>query len=260
MSGRRQALRPGPRKAAIFEFVERRGKASVEELAEKFSTSPETVRRDLNALAEAGQVRKVHGGVVRITPSDEGSFGERLTRNTLAKQIIADQLARTISPGQSLFMDTGSTTLICAEALSRIKNLTVITNSARIAHVFAAGPGQSDAIMLGGRYRHDNDQTVGSTTIAEVGKFRADHAVLTVGTLDHKGAADFSESEAQVARAMIDAAEQVTVVADSSKLNHRSTFHVCGLDQIDRLILDKTPDPAFLDALNAAGVTVITAQ
>ncbi len=250
-------MRPKFRKAAILEFVEQRGKASVEELAGKFAMSPETVRRDLKALAGDGRVRKVHGGVVKIAPGQEGPFDERLGQNTLAKQLIAEKLVKTIRPGQSVLIDTGSTTLIGAEALARLRDLTVITNSTRIAHAVASWTEDATVILLGGAYRHDNAQTVGPTTCAEIGRYHSDHAVLTVGTLNGRGAFDYSLDEAEVARAMIDASDLVTVVADSSKLNRSSPFKVCEHDQIDRLILDKDPDAGLLRQFEAAGVEVI---
>lgn len=257
MSGRRSVMTPGLRKAAIIEFIERCGQASVEDLAKKFAASQETVRRDLKMLADAGRVRKIHGGVRRIVHKKEGPFEERLATNNLAKQLIAEKLTKVVLPNQSLFIDTGSTTLICAEALSRVHNLTVITNSTRIAAIFTGGSGGADVFLLGGSYRNDNAQTVGPTTVSEAGRFRADHAILTVGTLDAKGAADFSEEEAQVARAMIASATQISIVADGSKLNRRSTFHVCDLDQIDRLIVDKAPKGALMEALISAKVDVL---
>ena len=257
MSGKRSAMRPRLRKAAIIDFVDHRGKASVEELAEKFATSPETVRRDLNTLADAGRVRKVHGGALRIRTFDEGPLEDRLTTNALAKQLVAEKLTKTVLPNQSLLIDTGSTTLFCAEALAKVRNLTVITNSTRIAAVFAGGSGGAKVILLGGTFNGDNAQTVGPTTISEVGRFRTDHAILTIGTLDEKGAADFSEEEAQVACAMINAADKVTLVADSSKMSKRSTFHVCNLNEIDRLVLEKPPCDTLLEALKTAKVEVL---
>lgn len=257
MSRKPASLRPKARKLAISELVSRRGKVTVDELADKFGASPETVRRDLSALADAGQVRKIHGGAIKITPTEEGAFSERLRKNTLAKQLVAEKLVKTVVPGQSLLIDTGSTTLICAETLARVRDLTVITNSTQIASVFSERGNGTNAILLGGRYRHDNAQTVGPTTIAEMGRYRTDLAILTIGTLDVRGASDFSEEEAQVARAMIEASEHVTVVADTTKLNKRSTFHVCGLEQIDRLILENAPDKRLQEALDAAGVEVL---
>ena len=254
MPGKRSAIRPSLRKATIVEFVDRQGKASVEELAEKFGISHETVRRDLNSLADEESIRKVHGGVVRMTQTREGSFDERLVKNTLAKQLIAEKLVKTIPPNQSIFMDTGSTTLLCAKALCKIPDLTVITNSARIANVFSTRSNGTRVILLGGTYRYDNAQTIGPTTVSEINRFHADQAILTIGALDTRGVSDFSEEEAQVARAMVEASESLTVVADASKLNARATFRVCGLKQIDRLVTDEIPDAKLRDALAGNGV------
>ena len=250
-------MRPSVRQAAIVELIETRGEASVEHLAEKFDTSPETVRRDLSLLAEAGKVRKVYGGARRLGPAVEGPFEERMAQNTLAKQLVAEKLARTVLPDQSFFIDTGSTTLICAEVLAKIRNLTIITNSVRIAGIFAAGSGGADVHMLGGAYHADNAQTVGPVTVDHIRMFRPKQALLTIGTLNELGAADYSAYEAQVARAMIEVAGGVTVVADTSKLGRHATFHVCTLEQIDRLILEKAPTGALSDALAAANVEVL---
>jgi len=254
---KRTALRPSSRKAAILEVIESNGSALVETLALEFGTSVETIRRDLNALADSGSVRKVHGGAVRASASQESAFGVRAKQNTLAKQLVAEKLAGVVSPGQSMFMDTGTTTLACAAALAGMRGLFVVTNSVRIADALLAGGGDAKVTLLGGAYHQDNAQTLGPTAIAEIAQLNVEHAILTVGTLDERGAFDFSEDEALVARAMINAANKVTVVADSSKLHRRSTFRVCELNQIDRLILDKTPDKALGDVLRFAGVEVI---
>jgi len=257
MSGRRAVLRPEARRAAIFDLVEKTGSVSVERLAEKFDTSVETIRRDLGLLADTGSVRKVHGGAVRVSSSEESAFGERAKQNTLAKQLVAQKLGKVVSPGQSLLIDTGTTTLACAEALARIPGLIVITNSTRIAGAISSRENGSRVTLLGGTFRHDNSQTVGPMTIAEIGNFRVDHAILTVGALDQKGVSNFSEDEALIARAMIDTAEQVTVVADCSKLNRRSTYHVCDLHRVDRLVLDNAADAEFHDVLRSANVEVL---
>ena len=257
MSKRRLALRPDSRKAAICDFIEANSAASVEVLAEKFDASLETIRRDLNALADAGRVRKIHGGAVKLSTSKESGFGERARQNTLAKQLIAEKFARSVSPGQTLMIDTGTTTLACAEVLATIPDLRIITNSVRVAAAISGQGSRNKVTMLGGTYRHDNAQTVGAATVSEIGRYRVDHAVLTVGTLDGQGVYDFSEEEALVARAMRESAQQLSVVADHSKFNRQSTFHVCALEQIDRLVTNSEPDAALMDKLAAAGVEVL---
>lgn len=229
---------------------------SVEALADKFDTSAETIRRDLSVLADAGRLRKVHGGVRSVAIEGEGEFEVRMRRNALAKRLIAEKLVTLVQPRQTLFLDTGSTTLICAEALARIKKLTIITNSSRIAAVFSKGSGGADVYFLGGFFRGDNAQTVGPVTIDQTGQYRADNAIITIGAIDASGVTDYSNNEAQVARAMIAASAQVTIVADHTKFNHAASFNVCSLNDIDTLISNKAPDSALVGALSKAEVEV----
>lgn len=257
MIGARKLIRPSIRQASIAEFVTKRGEASVELLAEKFDTSSETIRRDLTVLAEAGQLRKVHGGARAVISHGEGDFDVRMRRNTLAKHLIAEKMAALIKPRQTLFMDTGSTTLICAAALAKIKNLTIITNSTRIAASFAAGSGGANVYLLGGLYRGGNAQTVGAGPIGEIANYSADLAILAIGAIDGNGAMDFSNQEALVARAMMRASGQVAILADHSKFEKRAAFRLCGLSGIDMLVSDRAPAGALKAALLEAGTGVI---
>lgn len=245
----RTAMRPGIRQAKICELVNRRGEVSVEEMAERFSASPETIRRDLSALAEAGRLRKVHGGARAPAVPEEGVLRARMRQNLLAKQLIAEKAAGLVRPGMVLFVDTGSTTLIAARELARIRRLTVITNSTQIADVFATGAGAAEVILLGGRYRHENAQSVGAETIAQVGLYSADMALLTIGALDTRGATDFSSREAQLARAMIANAEACTLLVDHSKLGKRAPFRVCRLDQVATLVTDRAVEESLKESL-----------
>lgn len=256
MVGKRQALKPAVRQAAIFEKIEKHGRATVDELAERFGSSTETVRRDLNTLAEAGRIRKVHGGAVRASITPEGGFADRVAENAQAKQQIAEKLTKILQPGQSIMMDTGSTTLACAQALAGVRDLTVVTNSIRIAEAITAHNNGSRAMLLGGTFHSDNSQTVGAQTCAEIGQVRTDHVVLTVTGIDESGVFDFSEDEAQVARAMAKSTGYLTVVADSSKLDRSSTFRVCDLERVDRLILEDRPNPDMMTAFVSAGIAV----
>ena len=257
MALQRRPLRPSVRQAAIVEVVEKSGRATVEQLAVEFSASQETVRRDLNTLAEAGRVRKVHGGVVKVGVEREGSFDERLKRNLRAKQVVAEKVAKLVKPGQSVMIDTGSATLICAEALSRIRDLTVVTNCTRIADRVASAQNGSDVILLGGSYRPGNMQTVGPQACAEVSRYRTDHVIVTISALDQKGAYDFEEEEAHIARAMVEYSNNLTLVADLSKLGHSSTFKICNLDRADRLVIEASPEPELKAALSTAGVDIL---
>lgn len=256
---RARARPPGPRlrQEKIAEAVRRQGRVSVEQLAARFRTSHETIRRDLSALAEAGAVLKVHGGARLPGRQEEGPFRERMATNAVGKRVIAEKVAGLIAPGATLFIDTGSTTLMCAEEIGKIAGLTVITNSTRIAAVLAERGNRTAVFLVGGRFDGDNQETVGPTAIAEIQGFHADHALITVGALDAgAGASDYNFDEAQVARAMLDNADGLIVAADASKFDRRAAFTVCPLARITALVTDCKPQGRLAAALSAAGAAV----
>ncbi|MBE9638849.1 DeoR/GlpR family DNA-binding transcription regulator [Salipiger mangrovisoli] len=249
--------KPELRRAKMLDMIEQAGRASVEELADRFSASLETVRRDLGALAESGAVRKVHGGAVRVEWRGEDSFEDRLAANVGAKREIAKKFARIVTPGQCIMMDTGSTTLACAQALTGIPNLTVVTNSTRIADAVARADNGSRAQLVGGTYRPENAQTVGPQTCSELLRYRPDITVLTIHGVDNDGCYDFSEDEAQVARAMVSVARKVVLVCDASKLERTSTYLVCGLDRVSHVVTNQLPRDRLRSTFEAAGIALL---
>jgi len=246
-------LKPKQRQTGILSVVAETGEVTVDALAQRFDVSAETIRRDLAQLAETGALQKVHGGARRLRLHAEGSYGERMVQDAGAKAVIAQKLTTLVAPGDTLFIDTGTTTLACAEALSGVDGLTVITNSLHVAQVL--GKGGSKVFLLGGAFAPESAETVGPLVIAQIGRFQADHAVLTVSALDAEaGATDSDFEEAQVSRAMMDHARNTVVVAGSAKLGRKAAFRVCRLDEIDVLVCDETPPDAFVAALDAARV------
>lgn len=243
------------RQAQIADVVGQTGQMSVEVLARRFGVSAETIRRDLGQLAESGAVQKVHGGAKRPRLHSEGSFHERMGEESDAKRLIARKLRGLLEPGDTIFIDTGSTTLFCAEALSTMERLTVITNSVRIAQVLGTPDARHAVYLVGGSFNGDSGETVGPLAIEQIGAFQADHAVLTVAAIDAGvGAMDSSFDEARVAREMINRSRQVFLVADATKFDRMAAFRVCGLDEIDVILSDRALSPAMTAALDAAGV------
>lgn len=249
-------MSPARRRAAIFDLIVQKGQVTVEALASRYSTSSETIRRDLNHLADNGHVRKVHGGARRLLNEGEGGFDERMVRNTHAKQVAAEKVRTFVQPRQTLFLDTGSTTLLCAQALLSIRQLTIITNSVAIADTFGRRADSLSVFLLGGHYQSGNSQTVGPATVQEVMQFQADQAIITVGAIDANGVWDYSHDEALVARAMLASSDSLMIVADHSKFDCKAAFKVCGLSQIDNLVTDRPPTGPLATALKSAKVNV----
>jgi len=252
-------MKPHERQPQIEAIIRREGEVSVEMLAARFDVSSETIRRDLGALAELGRVQKVHGGARRAQLIREPSHDERETTAAKAKAAIGRRLNDLVEPGETLFIDTGSTTLATAGALAQIPNLTIITNSCRLAERVARAGSDAAIHLLGGRYGVDNAQTTGAAVIEQLQSFRADRAILTVAAIDPEyGAMDASLDEAQIARAMIRSARTVTVLADASKFGRHAAFAVCATEDIDLIISDGQLDKAHREALAAKGVDLWT--
>lgn len=250
-------MKPKARQSKIRDIVSSEGEASVDALAERFQVSAETIRRDLHDLASTGALHKVRGGARRIRLTTEGSFEERRFDQIAAKTAIARRVVDGVDSGDTLFLDTGTTTLACAAELAQIDGLTVITNSPRIAQCFDSRAGQQRLFLLGGTWSHANAETVGPMTIEQVARFEADRAILGIAALDGTaGAMDADIEEAHVARAMIDHARQVIIVAHAAKFGTRAAFRVCRLDEIDVLVCDQKPDGDLADALHQARVEI----
>jgi DeoR family transcriptional regulator, glycerol-3-phosphate regulon repressor len=252
-------MKPHERQPRIEAIIRSEGEATVETLARRFEVSSETIRRDLGFLAELGRVQKVHGGARRPRLIREPSHDERETTAADAKAEIGRHLVQAIEPGETVFIDTGSTTLAAAEALAAIPGLTVITNSCRLADRIAKAGNEASVFLLGGRYGADNAQTTGISAIEQLQSFRADRAILTVSAIDPAlGAMDASLDEAQIARAMIHNARTVTLLADASKFGRHAAHAVCMTEDIDLVISDRQLDKAHRKALTDKGVDVWT--
>ena len=170
--------------------------------------------------------------------------------------MIACQAASLFSPGDSIFIDTGTTTLFFARALSSVPRLTIVTNSLQIAR--AVGRSGNRVFMIGGEYHPDAEENLGVLALEQVTRFNAEHAVITVGALSTDGAMDFSIEEAEMARAMVKQARYLTVIADSSKLGKRAMFQIFPLSRIDRLVIDRLPTGSLMESLTEAEVDIIT--
>ena len=248
------------RHARIVDIVAQKGRVSVEELARLHQVSHETIRRDLVSLDRSRLLRRFHGGAAALSADQEGPFSLRMTDHVEEKRRIARRAASLFGAGDSLFIDTGSTTQVFAEELARVQGLTLITNCQRIAQAVARSSA-SEVLMIGGSYRPEARECLGPLAIEQIRRLNAQHCVLTIAALDaEKGAMDFDIGEAEVARAMIERSERLTIIADATKFERRALMEVCPLEAIDRIVTDRTPAPALLAALRAAEVEVIVAN
>lgn len=243
-------MKPVQRQAQIAELVSRRGFVGVDALSVQFGVSAETIRRDLSDLAGRDLLTKTHGGAKRPQRlAREGSFDERLAEDMQAKRRIAAKMVELVSPGDTLFIDTGSTTLACAMELAHLRDLTVITNSTRIAHVFASPRHAAGVHLLGGEYRAQNEQVTGAMAIAQMASFHADCAIIGMAGINVElGLMDADPHEADMARAMIKASEKLYAVGHAAKFERRAAHIVCALEEVDVLVSDSPPGSILREA------------
>ena len=248
------------RQSAIVAAVEHRGVAAIGDLAETLGVSDETIRRDVRRLAARGLVRKVHGGVALPDPLRETAFRLRMAEREGAKRAIARATASLIANGESLILDTGTSTAYVAQALAEHRDLMVVTNCTDIDRTLAAGQGNR-VIMAGGELRADDGAVLGHEAIRSIERFRAHTAILSVAAIDPAiGLMDHHVAEGEFSAAVIAHAERAIVVADHGKFTRRAPVRFAGLEEIDILVTDRAPSAPDAEALEAAGVTLLVAS
>lgn len=248
------------RQNAIVAAVESTGVAGIADLAASLGVSDETIRRDIRYLAERGLVRKVHGGVALPDPLRETAFRQRMGERTQAKRAIARAAAALIAPGETVILDTGTTTAYVAQAMTELRDLLVVTNSTDIARTLAGGQGNR-VYMACGELRADDGAVLGHHAISYVRQFQAHSAILSIGALDPLiGLMDHHVAEADFSTAVIAHAERAIVVADHTKFARRAPVRFAGLDQIDVVVTDRALPREAADAIEAAGVTLVVAD
>jgi DeoR family fructose operon transcriptional repressor len=244
------------RQQRIMDIIATIGRVEADAVAAQLRVSRETVRRDLMLLERDGRVRRVHGGAVRADPPPERPFRTRKRVQMDAKRRIGRAAAALIQPGMSCFIDAGTTTASFSESLAAIDDVLVITNSIEVAVNLRAANAHADVVLLGGRMAVDVPATQGELTIAEIGRHRADIAILSPVAIDLlEGVTYHALSEAAIARAMIQGAARIMLLADHTKLGRISRAVVCRCVDLDTLITD-APEEA-VEAYRAAGVPVV---
>ena len=250
-----------PRRQKILELLRQRGECSVAVLAGELGVSDMTVRRDLHSLAQEGQVLRTHGGAA---PAEqvmfEFQFLKRARERQFEKDTIGAKAAQIIRDGQSVMLDSGTTTLALARHLRLRRGVTVITTSLPIASIlqFASG---IDVLLLGGFLRRQSPDLEGAMTESNLETLRADVAFVGADGVDAGG--DVYNAVLDVGRMlgkMASSANQVYVVADSSKIGRTAMCRFGNVGKWAGLITDDGVSGEHQAALRAAGVNLIIAE
>ena len=225
------------RRSQLLELVRMRGFASLPDLAEQLNVSESTIRRDLDHLEEVGSAKRTHGGVFYTGPSPKlPHFDERQPQQWDKKKRIAEVAATLIEDGDTVLLDGGSTTYEVAQQLVG-RPLQVVTNSLPVANLFASNANH-DLVLLGGYVYPRTGVALGPYANEMLGHLNVRRTVLSVAGINERGFFNSNLLLVETERAMMDAADEVVVVADSSKFDRQSLSHLCALDEVQHLVVD----------------------
>ncbi len=250
------------RRRKILDMVREDGRVTAAEIVRRFDVSAVTARTDLNELAENGSLIRSHGGAVSPQePTRDYPVSLKAVLHHDEKVRIGQAAANLVTPGETIILDNGTTTLEIARTLRnmRVQGLTVITNALNIATELSDCPGLN-LIMVGGLLRQISYSFVGPQAEAMLAQLHADRLFLAVDgfSLD-TGPSTPDVLEAHLNECMMNAARETTIVADHSKLGRRSVSRIGSIDKVQRLITDGKANSGFLDSVRQLGIEVVVA-
>ncbi len=244
----------------ILNVVQSRGFVSIDELARDFEVTPQTIRRDINDLSEAGLVRRYHGGAGTISSTENFAYSDRKILCLPEKQRIASMVAKHIPDHASLFINIGTTTEEVAKALCNHQRLRVITNNLNVATILSNFE-NIDIIISGGLIRHRDCGIIGEATIDFIQQFKVDYGIIGISGIDQDGTLlDFDYREVRAARAIIDNSRQTFLVADHTKFGRNAMVRLASITEISALFTDRNPPQPLEEKMKAGDVKLHVAS
>ncbi|MFO1353878.1 MAG: DeoR family transcriptional regulator [Acinetobacter sp.] len=247
------------RQQKTLELVRERGYISIEELAQYFDVTPQTIRRDINQLADEGLLRRYHGGAAHDSSVENTEYTMRVGYMLEEKLRIAEAVAAAVPDHASLFINIGTTTESIAHALLNHTGLKIITNNLNVAKILSTKE-DFEVLIASGRVRPDGG-VIGQATADFFKQFKADYALIGISGIDEDGTLlDFDFQEVCVSQEILSSARQVFLAADSSKFGRNAMIRLGSLKQVDSIFTDQQPNEQYLKTIHNLGVNLVVAK
>jgi len=245
------------RRQKLLEVLRQEGRISVAEVSRQLGTTPVTIRSDLTALEQDGCLVRVQGGAIPV-PNQKGRTNHSTTANMEEKKTIGITMARMLHDGDTLFINSGTTTEQVAAALEIRANINIVTNSLSVATILAEIPSLR-VILLGGEVNAQYGFTYGSDALTQLDKYKADWAILSVdGVSAEYGITTLHAEEAVIDRMMMSNARKIWIVADHTKIGKAGFARV--RDTIDGIGVVTGNRCEEAEALTERGMQVVFAE
>jgi len=244
------------RQAYILHQVNLHNKVLSTDLSQHINVSDDTIRRDLQELAEAGKIIKVHGGA--LSPSFHNSnHSSREVYSYTQKRIIAQKAATLIQDGMFVLTGGGTTIIEMAKALPPQLHATFISGSIPAIYEYMHHP-NIDVIAIGDKISKNSKITVGLEAISRIKQLRADLCFLGINAINlESGVSDNDWEVVQIKKAMIDSSQKLVCLTIAEKINSQQPIQVCDINKIHTLITELSPDDPLLEPYIRAGIRVL---
>ena len=256
-SGEETILSLPERHNRILALLQQNGSISVVQLAELFKVSEVTIRKDLSFLEQQKKLYRTHGSAILISPYISDHVNEKEKKNVAEKRAIGAKAASLVAQDDSIIIASGTTMAFLAREIKPVGHLTVITAAVPVTSILSQDT-NVDVIQLGGITRSSSVSVVGPFAEQMLGNFNCSKLFVGVDGIDLEfGLTTTNMLEAALNRVMMNAAQKVIVLADSSKFGRRGFSKICDLEAVDRIITDNGIQPLYLDRLRERGIEVI---
>lgn len=246
------------RRAQLLQSVQEQGYCTITELSESLLVSDMTIRRDIQRLVRDGHLRSVHGGVTALPQAalQGRHFHARAATMSAAKRVIAERAAQLVPDRSAIAVDAGSTTLELVHALAPDLHLKVVTQSLPVVNALLDRE-SVEVISLGGTLHHDTHSFAGPATLAAIAELRVNTLFLAASGINERGVYCGNDFDAVTKRALVNIADEVVLLTDSSKFDISAMVRACTLDALDRIVIDNAISTAQHQVLRQHNVEVI---
>lgn len=248
------------RKEQILTILKEKKSVRILDLSKKLRVSRETVRKDITEMEEEGLLKKTYGGAVLDEANTETDYERRRVENEEQKSLIADRAYHFIEPGDTIYLDYGTSSYALAKKLIDFEDLTVVTNSIPIVNLLIHSPG-IQLIILGGNVRKNEDSLFGTFGLNNAKEIFVDLGFFGCAGIDIKsGVTNYHMGEIEISKVMLHHSKTVILLADETKFGKSALYKTSNLDELDIVITTDVKDPEVEEEFLKYNIEIIKTE